>query len=49
MEKFLEKIDRSVKEHRRTIYFIYANPEQKEILDQKDYQEIFRIKKIKTA
>jgi 16S rRNA G966 N2-methylase RsmD len=47
MEKFLEKIDRSVKEHRRTIYFIYANPEQKEILDQKDYQEIFRIKKLK--
>jgi len=47
MEKFLEKIDRSVKEHRRTIYFIYANPEQKEILDQKDYQEIFSIKKLK--
>ena len=47
MEKFLEKIDRSVKEHRRTIYFIYANPQQKEILIQKNYQEIFRIKKLK--
>jgi len=47
MEKFLEKIDRSVKEYRRTIYFIYANPQQKEILIQKNYQEIFRIKKIK--
>ena len=47
MEKFLEKIDRSVKEHRRTIYFIYANPQQKEILNQKSYQEIFQIKKLK--
>jgi 16S rRNA G966 N2-methylase RsmD len=47
MEKFLEKIDRSVKEHRRPIYFIYANPQQKEILIQKSYQEIFRIKKLK--
>ena len=46
MEKFLEKIDRSVKEHRRTIYFIYANSQQKEILIQKSYQEIFRIKKL---
>ena len=46
MEKFLEKIDRSVKEHRRTIYFIYANPQQKEILIQKSYQEIFSIKKL---
>ena len=47
MEKFLEKIDRSVKEHRRTIYFIYANPQQKEILIEKKFQEIFRIKKLK--
>jgi len=47
MEKFLEKIDRSVREHRRTIYFIYANPQQKEILIQNGYQEIFRIKKLK--
>ena len=47
MEKFLEKIDRSVREHRRTIYFIYANPQQKEILIQNGFQEIFRIKKLK--
>ena len=47
MEKFLEKIDRSVNEHRRTIYFIYANPQEKEILVQKNYQEIFRIRKLK--
>ena len=47
MEKFLERIDRSVKEHRRSIYFIYANPQQKEILVQNNYQEIFRIKKLK--
>ncbi|HEU5167377.1 MAG TPA: class I SAM-dependent methyltransferase [Chitinophagaceae bacterium] len=47
MAKFLEKIDWSVKEHQRTIYFIYANPQQIDILIQKNYQEIFRIKKLK--
>ena len=47
MEKFLEKIDRSVKEYRRIIYFIYANPQQKEILLQKGYKEIFSINKLK--
>ncbi|HEX6847050.1 MAG TPA: class I SAM-dependent methyltransferase [Chitinophagaceae bacterium] len=47
MERFLEKIDLSVKKHQRTIYFIYANPQQKEILIQNRYQEIFRIKKLK--
>jgi len=47
MEKFLEKIDRSVKEHLRTIYFIYANPQQKEVLLQKGYKEVFRIKKLR--
>ena len=47
MEKFLEKIDQSVKEHKRIIYFIYANPQEKEILLQKGYREIFSIKKLK--
>ena len=47
MEKLLEKIDRSVKEHSRTIYFIYANPQQKEILIQKCYTEVFSIKKLR--
>jgi cyclopropane fatty-acyl-phospholipid synthase-like methyltransferase len=46
MEKFLAKIDQSVNEHRRTIYIIYANPQQKEILLQKGYKEIFSIKKL---
>ena len=47
MEKFLEKIGRSINEHRRTIYIIYANPQQKEILLQNGYKEIFSIKKLK--
>lgn len=47
MEKFLVKIERSVKEHPRTIYFIYANPQQKEVLIQKGYKEVFRIKKLR--
>ena len=47
MEKFLEIIDGSVKKYPRTIYFIYANPQQKEVLLQKGYKEIFRIKKLR--
>lgn len=47
MEKFLEKIDHSVKEHSRTIYFIYANPQQKEVLLQNGYTEVFSIKKLR--
>jgi hypothetical protein len=47
MEKFAEKIAFSVKEHPRTIYFIYANPQQKEVLLQKGYKEVFRIKKLR--
>lgn len=47
MEKFLEKIDQSVQEHPRTIYLIYANPQQKKILLEKGYKEIFRIKKLR--
>ena len=47
MEKLVEKIDRSVKEHSRTICFIYANPQQKEVLLQKGYKEVFRIKKLR--
>jgi len=47
MEKFLEKIDQSVNEHPRTIYFIYANPQQEEVLLQKGYKEVFKIKKLR--
>jgi ribosomal protein L11 methylase PrmA len=47
MEKFSEKIERSVQEHPRTIHLIYANPQQKKILLEKGYKEIFRIKKLR--
>ena len=47
MEKLVEKIDRSVKEHARTIYIIYANPQQKEVLLQNGYREVFSIKKLR--
>ena len=47
MEKFSEIIERSVKEYPRTIYIIYANPQQKEVLLQKGYKEVFRIKKLR--
>ena len=47
MEKLIEKIDRSVNQHSRTIYFIYANPQQKEVLLQNGYTEVFSIKKLR--
>lgn len=47
MEKFSEKIDQSVRQHPRTIYMIYANPQQKEVLLDKGYKEIFSIKKLR--
>ena len=47
MEKFSEKIDQSVKEYPRTIYFIYANPQQKNVLLEKGYKEIFRLRKLR--
>lgn len=47
MEEFTERIDRSVKEYPRAIYFIYANPQQKEVLFLKGFKEVFSIKKIR--
>lgn len=47
MEKFSEKIDQSVKEYPRTIYFIYANPQQKNVLLERGYNEIFRLRKLR--
>ena len=47
MEKLIEKIDRSVNQHPRTIYIIYANPQQKEVLLQNGYTEVFSIKKLR--
>lgn len=47
MEKFSDKIDESVKENPRTIYFIYANPLQKNVLLERGYKEIFSIKKLR--
>ena len=47
MEKFSERIDQSVKKYPRTIYFIYANPQQKNVLLEKGFKEIYRIKKLR--
>jgi ribosomal protein L11 methylase PrmA len=47
MEKFSEKINKSVKEYPRTIHFIYANPQQKEILLQEGYKEVYTITKMR--
>ena len=47
MEIFVENINKSVKEKPRTIYFMYANPQQIDVLLQNGYKEVFRIKKMK--
>ena len=47
MERFLEKIEQSVKQHPRTIYLIYANPQQKNVLLEKNYKEIFSVRKLR--
>lgn len=47
MEKFSEKIDQSARQHPRNIYLIYANPQQKKVLLEKGYNEVFRIKKLR--
>lgn len=47
MEKFSERIDQSVRQHPRSIYLIYANPQQKVVLLEKGYKEIFSIKKLR--
>jgi|KBSSwiS6_1023812.scaffolds.fasta_scaffold01060_2 SAM-dependent methyltransferase len=47
MEPFLDKIEQSVKQSPRTIYFLYANPQQLNSLLDRNYEVIYRIKKIK--
>lgn len=46
MEKFAENIENSVRQYPRTIYFMYANPQEKEVLFQNGFCEIFTIKKL---
>ena len=47
LEKFSANIDHSVKKNPRPVYFIYANPLHKNVLLEKGYKEIFRIKKLR--
>jgi hypothetical protein len=47
MEKFSERIDQSVRQHPRSIYLIYANPQQKVVFLEKGYKEIFSVKKLR--
>ena len=47
MEKFVDNINQSVKESPRTIYVMYANPQQKAVWLQNGFREIFKIKKLR--
>jgi SAM-dependent methyltransferase len=47
LEKFVAKIEASVKEHPRSIWFIYASPKHIDVLLEKGYVVIYRVKKMK--
>lgn len=47
LEKFAARIEASVKEHPRSIYFIYASPKHINVLLEKGYEVIYRVKKMK--
>ena len=47
MDAFLERIETSLHQHPRQIYFIYANPQQLDSLTNKNYKVIYEVKKMK--
>lgn len=47
MEKFVGKIEHSLIQYPRNIFIIYANPRHIEVLLAKDYEIVYRIKKMK--
>ncbi|TAL42237.1 MAG: class I SAM-dependent methyltransferase [Chitinophagaceae bacterium] len=46
-EKFVDNIEQSVKQFPRTIYFLYASPKHIEVLEERNYKVVYRIKKMK--
>jgi len=47
LEKFVEGIEESVKQFPRPVYFLYASPKHLEVLDEKNYKVVYRVKKMK--
>jgi len=47
LEKFIKSIEASAKKFPRTIYFLYASPKHLEVLEENNYNVVFRIKKLK--
>lgn len=47
LEKFVEKIEWSLKDFPRTIYFLYASPKYADVLLEKGFKEVYRVKKMK--
>lgn len=47
MEKFVEKAERSLKDHPRTIYFIYVNPGHADVLLERNFKVVYQVKKMK--
>jgi SAM-dependent methyltransferase len=47
MDSFLDKIEESVNQYSRTIYLLYANPQQMDSLVTKNYNIIYHVKKFK--
>ena len=47
LEKFVARIDASVKQFPRTVYFLYASPKHLEVLEENNYTVVYNIKKMK--
>lgn len=47
LEKFVAGIEDSVKKFPRPVYFLYASPKHLEVLEEKNYTVVYRIKKMK--
>jgi len=47
IRQFLKKIENSVQQHPRTIYFLYASPKHIEVFFEFEYEPIYRKRKLK--
>ena len=46
LEKLLDNIEQSIKQFPRSIYFIYASPKHLDVLQKKNFEVVYRVKKM---
>lgn len=47
LEKFVEKVEQSLQDHPRAVYFIYVNPKHADVLLKKNFKVVYHVKKMK--